>query len=82
MRIFELINTAPWTERAKCREVYPDAFFPATDAPASKKRLARRTCQDCPVTAECLDAGMGEKYGIWGGLTEQERATLRRTGKS
>lgn len=82
MNIFELINAAPWTERAECREVHPDAFFPATEAPSSKTLLAKKTCGGCPVRAECRDAGMDEKYGIWGGLTEQERDSLRRAGRS
>lgn len=31
----------------------------------------------CPVREQCLTAGMAEHYGVWGGLDEIERATLR-----
>ena len=36
---------------------------------------AKSVCQICPVGSECLDYAMTirEPYGIWGGLTENER---------
>jgi len=34
-------------------------------------------CQTCPVRADCLEAGMAERHGIWGGTTERERVRLR-----
>jgi WhiB family redox-sensing transcriptional regulator len=38
-------------------------------------------CESCPVRAECLDHAVsaGERYGVWGGLTSDERSTWRRT---
>jgi hypothetical protein len=40
-------------------------------------QAAKRVCRRCPVAAECGDAGRAEPFGIWGGLTEQERRTGR-----
>jgi len=37
-------------------------------------------CASCPVRAECLNYAVSrpEKYGTWGGLNEEERASERR----
>jgi WhiB family redox-sensing transcriptional regulator len=37
-------------------------------------------CRACVVKAECLEYALvnGEKFGIWGGLSERERRRLRR----
>lgn len=36
---------------------------------------AKAICRVCPVREECLETALAikEPYGIWGGLTEQER---------
>lgn len=41
-----------------------------------QKELA--ICQACPVQSECLDFGLGQPFGIWGGLLPRERAAERR----
>ena len=45
--------------------------------PARKQALV---CAACPVQAECLTYAVSrpEKYGTWGGLNEDERASERR----
>ena len=68
---FEALLARPsWHARARCRGYGPDAFFPSRrdDADAPKA-----TCRGCPVRAECLAAGIGEREGVWGGLTPFER---------
>jgi WhiB family redox-sensing transcriptional regulator len=37
-------------------------------------------CRGCEVRQQCLDYALanGEKFGIWGGLSERERRRLRR----
>jgi WhiB family redox-sensing transcriptional regulator len=37
-------------------------------------------CRGCVVRNECLEYALvnGEKFGIWGGLSERERRRLRR----
>lgn len=42
---------------------------------------ARHICQHCPVTAECLTDALDQPAnppGVWGGLTHDERAALRK----
>lgn len=44
----------------------------------SEKRIAKAKalCADCPMIQACLELGMEMEYGIYGGLTPQERAAL------
>lgn len=44
-------------------------------------RLAKATCARCPVREPCLDAGLHEEYGIWGGLGRRARQRLRHVGR-
>jgi hypothetical protein len=37
---------------------------------------AREACDHCPVRAECLEFGLYEHFGIWGGRTYRERVRI------
>ncbi len=45
-----------------------------------RERKAKKICDGCPVRRECLDFALSrpEKYGLYGGLSEDERASERR----
>ena len=66
-----------WQERANCLGVDPDLFFPERGA---STREAKGVCRGCEVRVECLEYALqhGEKFGIWGGLSERERRRVRR----
>ena len=66
-----------WQERANCLGVDPDLFFPERGA---STREAKGVCRGCEVRGECLEYALdhGEKFGIWGGLSERERRRVRR----
>lgn len=66
-----------WQERGDCRGVNPDLFFPERGAPSGP---GKDVCDKCPVQQECLSYALfnGEKFGIWGGLSERERQRIRR----
>ncbi|MFC0081494.1 WhiB family transcriptional regulator [Aciditerrimonas ferrireducens] len=66
-----------WQHRANCMGVDPDLFFPERGA---STREAKAVCRGCVVREECLEYALanGEKFGIWGGLSERERRRLRR----
>lgn len=70
----ELYDTA-WMDDAACTRTDPDSFTPVTGPPSSQ---VRRTCQGCPVRADCLAWALvhDERYGVWGGLTYPERRRL------
>jgi WhiB family redox-sensing transcriptional regulator len=66
-----------WQGRANCAGVDPDLFFPQRGA---STREAKAVCGGCVVREECLEYALsnGEKFGIWGGLSERERRRVRR----
>jgi WhiB family redox-sensing transcriptional regulator len=66
-----------WQTRANCLGVDPDLFFPERGA---STREAKSVCAGCEVRDDCLEYALsnGEKFGIWGGLSERERRRLRR----
>ncbi|MGW1158455.1 WhiB family transcriptional regulator [Streptomyces sp. NPDC002513] len=81
-----LPNTLSWAERAACRGQELDLFF--TDSKTGIT-AAKRICAACPVREECLAEALraedGSRYGVYGGLTKEERAELvdgpRTTGR-
>ena len=66
-----------WQVDALCAQTDPEAFFPEK---GGSTRDAKRVCAACLVRQDCLDYAMDndERFGIWGGLSEQERRRLRR----
>jgi WhiB family redox-sensing transcriptional regulator len=68
-----------WQRDALCQEIGVEVFFPPDDKPVSRDfyRQAKRICNNCPVIAECLEFGISEQYGVWGGTTPQERVKIR-----
>ena len=66
-----------WQEEANCLGVDPDLFFPERGA---STREAKAVCRGCEVRGDCLEYALahGEKFGIWGGLSERERRRVRR----
>lgn len=42
----------------------------------SKVAKAKAMCATCPMTEACLKLGMEMEFGIFGGLTPQERKAL------
>ena len=66
-----------WQDDANCLGVDPDLFFPERGA---STREAKEVCRGCVVRGQCLEFALqnGEKFGIWGGLSERERRRIRR----
>jgi len=73
----ERIPTGNWQDDANCLGVDPDLFFPERGA---STREAKEVCRGCVARVDCLEYAMtnGEKFGIWGGLSERERRRMRR----
>jgi hypothetical protein len=71
----------------ECEQV-PEIFFPEDFRAKSKgqdlemaklaEQTAREICLRCPVMAKCLQVGMFEDYGIWGGSTAEQRKRIRK----
>jgi WhiB family redox-sensing transcriptional regulator len=71
----------PWLTFAKCRGLPADWWYPPspiTTEATVRLRKAKALCDECPVQSECLEAGMDEEHGIWGGLGPKQRRKLRK----
>lgn len=67
-----------WEQRAACKgHPDPEIFHPK---PSNTRGIqqAKAICARCPVRNQCLTQAM--EYGIWGGLTEDERRELAGPG--
>jgi WhiB family redox-sensing transcriptional regulator len=73
---------ADWRHRAACRKEDPELFFPTgTTGPALLQiEEAKQVCRTCDVRERCLAWALdtGQDYGVWGGLSEDERRALKR----
>lgn len=78
-----LLESYVWQEQARCRTLPVGSFFDAELARGANRRereeAAKRVCRECPVIRECRQHALAaEDYGVWGGLTAQEREVVRR----
>jgi len=66
-----------WQDRAACFGIDPDVFFPISEEEAGP---ALAYCRSCRIREDCLAWALknGERYGVWGGLTEQQRRRISR----
>lgn len=70
-----------WRDHAACRAEDPERFFPdPTDAIGIA--YAKSICGGCRVTQECAAWAFANRvdHGIWGGLAESQRRTIRKHG--
>ncbi len=70
-------KTLAWRQRAACRGVDPDIFYPVSDEEAEE---AKGVCRACTVREACLEYALAnrERDGVWGGATERERRRIVR----
>ena len=73
----EPLDLPRWTQRAACRGVRLEVFFPAMGV---RPVEALAMCEECPVRLRCLEYALGEgiAHGVFGGMTERERRAERR----
>ena len=72
--------TAPdWRDAASCRGICVETFYPLPNDQVTTQR-ALTICSLCPVRTPCRRYALSrkERYGIWGGLTEQTREAIMR----
>lgn len=71
-----------WTDDAACRGYDPAWWDGETVGPRQDAtEAAVRICSSCPVRLDCLDYAMRAetqwgRYGIWGGLSPEQRREL------
>lgn len=68
-----------WQLRARCAGIGTEHFFHPDGERgarrAGREAAAKAVCADCPVIAECAAHALAvrEPYGVWGGLSEDDR---------
>lgn len=68
-----------WQYKGACRNHATEKFFhPEGERGRSRKervRVAKMICATCPVLEQCRAhaLAMREPYGVWGGMSEEER---------
>jgi WhiB family transcriptional regulator, redox-sensing transcriptional regulator len=73
-----------WQDKAACRGLDIELFFGPDGERGSEREYrewnASQVCAGCPVRSECLDYAVDrpEKYGMYGGMNEDERKAERR----
>lgn len=71
-----------WREDAACRDFPTDLFFPIGHGPRAQAQAdkAKTICGQCPVQSDCLEYALATnaQFGVFGGLTEDERKRARR----
>jgi WhiB family redox-sensing transcriptional regulator len=71
-----------WQAQAACRSADAGLFFPPDDdrgpVRAAREAAAKAVCRRCPVLEDCARHALatGERFGVWGGMTEAERARI------
>jgi WhiB family redox-sensing transcriptional regulator len=71
-----------WQFEGACVDADPESFFLEDGMRGSTKRIREKTaiavCNTCPVKQQCLDHALNvpEVYGVWGGMTGEERQIL------
>ncbi|MFD9285554.1 WhiB family transcriptional regulator [Streptomyces mirabilis] len=75
---------APDRPRPACADEDPELFFPIGDTGPALLQIeeAKAVCRRCPLMESCLQGALarGEAAGVWGGLSEKERRSLKRRG--
>ena len=71
-----------WRAKAACRDKDPELFFPVGNTGAAYQQIeeAKAVCRTCKVIDACLKCALdtNQDYGVWGGLSEDERRQLKR----
>ena len=71
-----------WLNQARCLNEDPELFFPVGNTGPALEQIeqAKSICRQCDVSAQCLEYAINENQdtGVWGGLSDDERRSLKR----
>jgi WhiB family redox-sensing transcriptional regulator len=71
------VTDRSWVKDALCKGMGTETFFPGQHQRKSVIE-ACKFCSACPVQDRCLDYGLEEEHGIWGGTSGRQRQKSRR----
>lgn len=71
-----------WRSHAACLTEDPELFFPIgnTGPAIAQAERAKAVCSTCDVIETCLTWALdnNQDAGVWGGMSEDERRSLKR----
>jgi len=71
-----------WRNRSACLDESPELFFPIGNARPALLQVeaAKAVCRLCAVAGTCLSWAIEARQdeGVWGGMSEDERRSLKR----
>ena len=71
-----------WRDRAACLDKDPELFFPIGNTGPALLQIeeAKAVCRRCEVIETCLKLAIdsGQDAGVFGGLSEDQRRSLKR----
>jgi WhiB family transcriptional regulator, redox-sensing transcriptional regulator len=72
--------------RGACRDEDPELFFPVGKTGPALLQIedAKEVCRRCEVVEACLRWALetGQDAGVWGGMSEDERRSIRKAARS
>lgn len=75
-------NHENWRSFAACKSEDPELFFPIGDTIGARMQAdeAKAVCRRCPAIDWCRQWAFATRQdaGVWGGLSEQDRAGIHR----
>ena len=77
-----IIEDWEWQHEGSCRTLPSEMFFHPDGERGPRRRnrenAAKAVCATCPVMQRCRQHALAnqEPYGIWGGLSEDDRAAI------
>ena len=72
-------NLPAWQTIASCLGKNTDLWFPSSGERGTE---AKRVCRSCPVQEPCLEFGLDQPEGIWGGEDIKGKQRIRRQRKA
>jgi WhiB family transcriptional regulator, redox-sensing transcriptional regulator len=74
----DFVSRPGWHQQAACRGMGHRAFVRGEKADYGR---TRELCDGCPVRQDCLEVALADPYlvGLWGGTTDAERRSMRRS---
>ncbi len=75
MILHDAVSRDTWRQAAACRGYPAKTFYPET---AEAVAVTKRICAGCKVRELCLELALrnSEPYGVWGGLSEDDREEI------
>ena len=67
-----------WKKLANCRGMDVNLFFPGLGENSNCEKKIKPICSNCLVQQECLEYGMSEEVGYYGGVSAIRRIRMVR----